>query len=220
VYAEVGQRKKAVEILFQALEIGYTVEKRTVVLHAILDICDNSCQKEEAARILTQVFEVIKGEYEHEYNYHDYIIVRYYDIICSEIASKYMMFNCFEQALEVVEEIRHPDIHDRVLRDIVLRNIYVNDVPLDLLLKVANKILERDKRNWALFRIVYKSTEVKRFDIALKAVKTMGNESEKIKALIEIADKYAEAKQEPSQKEIALLSEIILEKYPIESFWK
>jgi len=201
MYCKVGQKEEAVQVLSQALKVTKTIEDEYVrawVL-ALSNIADMYF------KIADMYFKIAD--------------------MYSEAGQKEEAVKILSQVLEVAEKIEDSFLKDSFLFKIVDRFLFefvfrwTIGGPFDLVIKAAEKIMEYKKRESSLSRIAFWCAEVGQFDQALKAVKAMGNENKKIEALIEIADKYAEAKQEPSQKEIALLSEIILEKYPIESFY-
>jgi hypothetical protein len=68
--------------------------------------------------------------------------------------------------------------------------------------------------------IAIKYAAAEQFTQALEIAKTIVDEKQKAWALTEIAGKYTEARQKPSQKDLVHLSEILQTVHPMNSFWQ
>jgi len=210
-YASIGQKKRADQILFKALELAKTIEKAPKRIESLSEIAVKHSeigQKEKANQILSQAFQIVPNEPKEIHNPYT---------ILFELAVKYAKIGQLDIALEMAEKFEvfesesykdtKRQYRTEAMAEIALK--YAEDgqkekanqiisQAINITLKIQNKY----SKAISLRYIASTCDETGQLEKALEVAETIPVQNIKALALAEIALKYSEVGQKEKANQI------------------
>ena len=240
-YADAGQPEKATQILSQALETAKTIKDADSKVWVLADIAGKYADAGQFNKALeiAKTFKDADSFIDHQSGWPTGRTIA--DAVweakaLADIAGKYAQAGQFNQALEIAKTFKDADSKTRVLADIAGKYADAGQPEkaaqvLSQAFETARTIEYASSKAWALVDIAGKYADAGQTEKAtqilsqaLETAKTFKDADSKVWVLADIAInieiKYAKTRQQPGEKDMAILRDIVHTVYPMKLLWE